>query len=102
MVKLFRFFWVSCGSPSKESEGAAIAAGFSEAWRRCPDVLGPWVQWLRRLLQPGVATLGSAGTQPNEEYPGRGCVKVQTAAGGVTSPAAAYLKDRWTPALCLR
>ncbi len=57
---------------------------------------------LRRLLEPGATELGFAGTQPNEGYPGRGCAKVHPAAGGVTSPAAAYGNARWTPAPCLR
>jgi len=39
---------------------------------------------------PGETELGSAGTQPNERCPGRGCAKVHPAAGGVTSPAAVF------------
>ena len=47
--------------------------------------------------------MGSAGTLPNEGYPGRGCAKVHPAAGGVTSPAAVFLPESpWTPAPCLR
>ena len=37
--------------------------------------------------------MGSAGTQPNKGYPGRGCAKVYPAAGGVTSLAVAFSKS---------
>ena len=58
---------------------------------------------LRRVLGPGETELGSAGTQPNEGYLGRGCAKVHPAAGGGTSPAAVFIDGKaWTPALCLK
>ena len=55
------------------------------------------------LGAPGETELGSAGTQPNEGYLGRGCAKVHPAADGGTSPAAVVIDGKpWTPALCLK
>ena len=50
--------------------------------RGAGDCVGYWDQEKR--------SWALRSTQPNEGYPGRGCAKVHPAAGGATSPAAAF------------
>ena len=64
-VVLLGFLWTA----NERVGGAAIATGFSEAWRRCPGMHWPLGRWLRRLFERGETQLDSAGTQPNEGYP---------------------------------
>ena len=78
--------------------------GFSEAWRRCPMVLGSWLE----LAGSGTMDLpretgsGTAGTQPDKGYPGQRCAKGASSPGRGDPSGVVFLPYHWTPSPCLK
>src|SRR5271155_3624195 len=103
---VFSVFWATCSAgadfPRRGSSLPRLLPHSLLVSERVADPLGPcWLDAPAAILHaPGEAESGSAGVQPDKEYPGRRCADGALGSGWFCQPEPSF--PHRTPELCLR